>query len=138
MAKRRRRQLGYYDLRRFVVVGRSGKTKRVYSNVVDALAVARRCSDNKAGKPCKVLHGLPGAEAVIATCQVRKCRTPGGAAISMRKLYEAEQRGAGAMVMDEVVQSRKKRGAHAAVKAPAVGARKRGRPKKVRSWGVQK
>jgi hypothetical protein len=93
--RRRRKTLGYYDLRRFVVVGKSGKTKRVYTNVVDALSVARRCSKNAENKPCKVLHGLPGTEKLIATCEQRRCRTTGGKAISMRKLYEAEQQGSG-------------------------------------------
>jgi len=97
MAKRRRKSksLGYYDLRRFVVVGKSGKAKRVYTNVVDAMTVAKRCSRNKEGKPCKVLHGLPGTERLIATCQLKKCSTPGGKHISMRQLYEAEQQGSG-------------------------------------------
>lgn len=90
--KTRRRPLGYYDLRRFAVTGCT--EKRIYTSVVDALSAARHINKTS-NKTCHVLHGMPGAEAKIASCAERRCRTPGGEAISMRKLYEAEQQGSG-------------------------------------------
>jgi len=89
MTRRRRKPLGYVALQRFAISGCTER-KQIYTNVVDALLAAKHISERSA-KTCNVLHGMPGAESRIATCAVNKCKTPGGNAISMRKLYDAEQ-----------------------------------------------
>jgi hypothetical protein len=86
--RKKPRGFGYVTIQRFVVD--HCMPKRVYTSVIDALLAAKHVSE-RAGKACRVLHGMPGAEARIALCEDRRCRTPGGKAISMRKLYEAEQ-----------------------------------------------
>jgi hypothetical protein len=73
--------------------------KRVYTSVIDALLAAKSESrprinkkgERLPGKTCRISYGLPGQEARIAECREKRCKTPGGQSISMRKLYEAEQ-----------------------------------------------
>jgi len=121
MAKKQGRSLGYMTLQRFVVLNcpqddnkkRKRGARPVYTSVVDAMIVARRCSrPNEYGvsRRIDVLYGLPGNEARIASCEERKCRTPGGQPILMRKLYDMEQRGPAATAFDETVRRRKHKG----------------------------
>lgn len=72
-SRKKRRQLADRNPERWVVVGRSGG-KRVYTDFDDALAVAKRCSRNRAGKPCKLMHGFVGSEKVVAVCLANRCR----------------------------------------------------------------
>jgi hypothetical protein len=60
---------------RFVVVGRKG-SRRIYTDALDAMAVAKRCSRTKRGTICRVCEGPRGAERVVMTCSKNKCDTP--------------------------------------------------------------
>jgi hypothetical protein len=123
MARRRKksRGLGYITIQRFVVD--KCMPKHVYTNVVDALLAAKSESrprigkkgERLPGKTCRISYGLPGHEARIAECKEKRCKTPGGQAISMRKLYAAEQ-GARPEPLPDSKRGRKK-GRSPAIKA---------------------
>jgi len=77
MAKRRRKKsLGSSD--RFVVSGPAHWKRSFHNSESAALAAGHKCSKQFPNAICKVTHGLPGMQKVVAECNRNECWSTGG------------------------------------------------------------